>query len=46
MMETQSESEHTTKQYCQTEHPEVSEMMDLWVSKALGDRILLTGDVL
>src|SRR6266404_7476493 len=30
----------------QTEHPEVLEMMDLWVSKALGDRILLTGKIL
>ena len=27
------------------EHPEVSEMMDLWVSKAMNDKILLTGEV-
>jgi len=37
--------------HCQTsattsEHPEVSEMMYLWVSKAMGDGILVTGEVL
>ena len=30
----------------QSEHPEVTEMMDLWVLKAMGDGILLTGEVL
>jgi hypothetical protein len=30
----------------QTEHPEVSEMMYPWVSKAMNDGILLTGEVL
>ncbi|EEB92288.1 hypothetical protein MPER_09228 [Moniliophthora perniciosa FA553] len=30
----------------QTQHPEVTDMMDLWVSKAMHDRILLTGDIL
>jgi Tc5 transposase DNA-binding domain/Helix-turn-helix domain (DUF4817) len=37
---------HTSKQVRQTEHPEVTEMMDLWVSKAMGNEILLTGEVL
>jgi hypothetical protein len=30
----------------QTLHPEITEMMDMWVSKAMGDSLLLTGDVL
>lgn len=30
----------------QTQHPEVTEMLDLWVSKAMADKILLTGEVL
>jgi hypothetical protein len=30
----------------QTQHPDVTEMMDLWVSKAMGDNILITGEVL
>lgn len=30
----------------QTEYPEVDEMMYLWVSKAMGDGILITGEVL
>ncbi|KIK81932.1 hypothetical protein PAXRUDRAFT_154900 [Paxillus rubicundulus Ve08.2h10] len=34
------------KQICQTQHPEVTEMLDLWVLKAMTDRILLTGVVL
>ena len=36
----------TAKRVRQTEHPEVSEMMYLWVSKAMGDGILVTGEVL
>jgi hypothetical protein len=40
------QSDQTAKQSRQTEHPKVSEMMLLWVSKAMGDGILLTGDVL
>lgn len=36
----------TTKRARQTQHPEVSEMMDLWVSKAMGVGLLLTGEVL
>jgi hypothetical protein len=39
-------SDRTAKRVRQTEHPEVTEMMDLWVSKAMGDGILLTGEVL
>jgi hypothetical protein len=38
--------DRTAKRVRQTEHPEVSEMMDLWVSKAMSDGILLTGEVL
>ena len=34
------------KRVCQTQHPEVTEMLDLWVSKAMADGILLTGEVL
>ena len=34
------------KRVRQTEHPHVLEMMDLWVSKAMNDAILLTGEVL
>ena len=40
------QSDRTAKRARQTEHPEISEMMDLWVSKAMADRILLTGEVL
>ena len=37
---------HTAKRARQMEHPEVTEMLDLWVTKALGDGIILTGEVL
>jgi hypothetical protein len=37
---------HTMKWACQTQHPEVTEMMDLWVSKAMWDKVVLTGEVL
>lgn len=37
---------HTGKRARQTQHPEVTEMMDLWVSKAMSDNLLLTGEVL
>lgn len=40
------QSEREAKRVRQTEHPEVSEMMDLWVSKAMDDGIMLTGEVL
>jgi Tc5 transposase DNA-binding domain len=40
------QSDQTAKQARQTEHPEVSKMMYLWVSKAMSDGILLTGEVL
>jgi hypothetical protein len=39
-------SDRTAKRTRQTEHPEISEMMYLWVSKAMGDGIPLTGEVL
>ena len=35
-----------TKHACQTQHPEVTEMMDLWVLKAMVNNLLLTGEVL
>jgi len=38
--------ERSAKRVRQTEHPEIDEMMYLWVSKAMGDGILLTGEVL
>lgn len=39
-------SDRSAKRARQTEHPEVSKMMYLWVSKAMGDRIVLTGEIL
>lgn len=44
--QTVHKNERKTKRARQTEHPEVSEMMQLWVSKAMSDGILLTGEVL
>jgi transposase len=37
---------HATKRICQTQHPDVAEMLDLWVSKAMADNLLITGEVL
>jgi hypothetical protein len=41
-------SEHSrhNKRIRQTQHPEVTEMMDLWVTKAMRDKLMLTGEVL
>lgn len=36
----------SVKRVRQTLHPEVTEMLDLWVSKAMADNLLLTGEVL
>lgn len=44
--ETDCQSDQTAKRAQQMEHPAVSEMLDLWVSKAMADGILLTGEVL
>jgi hypothetical protein len=44
--QTNHQSGRTAKRARQTEHPEVTEMMDLWVSKAMSHGILLTGEVL
>jgi Tc5 transposase DNA-binding domain len=44
--QTKVSSDRTAKRVRQTEHPGVSEMMELWVSKAMGDGILITGEVL
>ena len=30
----------------QTEHPKVNEMLELWIAKAMHDRVILTGDVI
>lgn len=40
------ENSQSAKRIRQTEHPHVSEMMQLWIIKAMNDRILLTGEVL
>jgi hypothetical protein len=40
------QNDQKTKRARQTEHPEVSEMMSLWVSKAMSEGISLTGEVL
>jgi len=40
------EDERNAKRVKQTQHPAVTEMMDLWVEKATHDRVLLSGDVL
>ncbi len=34
------------KRICQTQHPEVTEMLDLWVSKAMADGILINGEII
>jgi hypothetical protein len=34
------------KRVKQTEHPKVTKMLELWVSRALQNRIVLTGDLL
>jgi len=39
-------SSHSGKKTRQTQHPEVTEMLDLWVSQAMADDVLLTGEVL
>ena len=39
-------STRLAKRVCQTQHAEVTEMLDLWVSKAMADQLLLTGKVL
>ncbi|KAG6867136.1 hypothetical protein C0993_006411 [Termitomyces sp. T159_Od127] len=44
--EADSNSDHSAKWLHQTQHPEVTVMMDLWVSKAMAEGILCTGDVL
>jgi len=37
---------HSAKRIRQTQQPEVTEMLDLWVSQATADGILLTGEIL
>jgi hypothetical protein len=42
----QTSGAHTIKRARQTQHPDVTEMLELWVSKAMTNGILLTGEVL
>ena len=44
--ESNRDSGHSAKRVCQTLHSEVMEMLELWVSKAMADKLLLTGKVL
>jgi len=44
--QTNHQSDWTAKQARQTEHPDVTKMMYLWVLKVMGDGVLLTGEVL
>ncbi len=37
---------HKMKPMRQSQHPEITDMMDLWVTKAMEDGLLLTGEVL
>ncbi len=41
-----SENAQNVKCLRQTQHPEITEMMELWVSKAMSDGLLLMGEVL
>ena len=34
------------KQVCQTQHSEITEMLELWVLKVMADNLLITGEVL
>jgi len=36
----------SAKRAHQTQHPEVTEMLELWVSKAVAEKLLLTGEVI
>ncbi|KAG6330324.1 hypothetical protein ID866_8766, partial [Astraeus odoratus] len=38
--------DHSAKHAQKTQHPQVTEMIDLWVSQAMDDGILLTREVL
>jgi hypothetical protein len=44
--DSQTSGAKTVKRARQMQHPEVTEMMELWVSKVMSHRILLTGEVL
>ena len=44
--ESNRDSGHSAKRVRQTLHPEVTEMLELWVSKVMADKLLLTGEVL
>ena len=41
-----SESLQMAKRPCQTEHPEVTEMLELWVTRAMESNLQVTGEVL
>ncbi|KIK73674.1 hypothetical protein PAXRUDRAFT_20606 [Paxillus rubicundulus Ve08.2h10] len=40
------ESERSAKRVRQMEHPDVTEMLELWVSKAMEDGLILPGEVI
>ena len=44
--ESNRDSGHSAKRVHQTLHPEVMEMLELWVLKVMADKLLLTGEVL
>lgn len=44
--EAEQATENNAKRVQQTQHPEVTEMLDLWVSQAMRSGILLTGEVI
>lgn len=44
--EAQTMGHRKAKCVCQTEHPEVTEMLDLWIAQAMNDGIIITGDTL
>jgi hypothetical protein len=39
-------SAHLAKRIRQTQHPDIAKMLDLWIMKAMADKILLTEEVL
>lgn len=37
---------HSAKRFCQIQYSEISEMLDLWISKVMADNVLIIGKVL
>jgi hypothetical protein len=44
--EASRDSERSAKSIRQTEHPQVTEMLEVWVSKAMAEGLILTGEVI